>query len=197
MNKKILRNIAWIALLTVWGFWAGAYFNLGWNRDHSVNHAMGFIMGGVAMLIVLLGFGLLARKIAKKRASADPSQVGLITASIITSYFLVLALIKYNDVHKDKFIEDFEYSFIDYYSRKASDMSIEIEDIDGELFTMYYFIQSDLRKHSALDEMLEYKTQNELFESNTIVNELCMDYLDNYAVSDNSELEKLKALFED
>lgn len=196
MNKKILRNIGWIALLAVWGFWAGAYFNLGWNRDHSVNYEMGFVIGGIGMLIVLLGIGLLARKYAKKSESADPSKTALIVVSVIASFFLILASIKYDDVRKDKFISDVEYHFVDYYTYKAEEMGIEVDDLYLELTSMYYSIRTDLRKHSKFEEMMESKTQNELFENNTVITELCIDYIETSSKYDNPEPEKLRILFE-
>ncbi len=197
MNKKTLRNIGWIALLAVWGFWAGAYFNLGWNRENSINYSIDFLIGGIGMLVVLLGIGLLARRFAKKSESDDPTKTALIVVSVIASFFLILGSIKYDDVRKDKFISEIEHNFIDYYTHKASDMGVEIEDIHLELTMMFYNIQTDLREHSELEKMLESKTQNELFENNAVITKLCIEYIEMCSEDDNPEPGKLRPLFED
>ncbi|MEJ6616091.1 MAG: hypothetical protein QNL61_04170 [Crocinitomicaceae bacterium] len=49
MKKNLVRNIGWLILLAVWSFLAGAYFHLGWVRDHSISYLMSFIVGGIGV----------------------------------------------------------------------------------------------------------------------------------------------------
>lgn len=176
--KKTLRNITWIALVVVWSFVAGAYFHLGWVRNYSINFSMGFIMGGIAMWIVFSGIGFLVYRLAKKNGSSDPAKPALGVLTFFTICFLLISWVKYDKVQKDKFIEELEYSFVLHYKDKAQEKGIVIDNLDWELKEMYSSISPELRKLPQLEELMELKTADAVFEENTIIAELCIDKME-------------------
>lgn len=178
MKKKTIRNIGWITLIAVLSFIAGAYFHLGWVRDRSVNYLEGFILGGIGMWIVFFGMGILIYKLAKKNGNEDPARPSLSILSFFTLCFLLMAWIKYDDVQKDKFLEDFESSFITHYENKASIQGLEIDNLDRELESIYSLIRSDIRKHPQLEELMQLETADALFEENRIVAETCVGMME-------------------
>lgn len=177
MNKKLIRNIFWIALAAVWSFLAGAYFHLGWVRKASMSYKEGFIMGGIAMWIVLGGMGILIYRFLKKHGNADPAKPALGVVSFFTVCFLLIAWVKYNKVKKDKFVEDIEYSFVQHYTEKAAEKELKIKDLYWELKSVYSFISYDLKHHPQLEKLMQLKTEDALFEKNLIIKQMCADYL--------------------
>lgn len=175
MKKHLLRNVFWIALIAVWSFLAGAYFHLGWVRNRSVDFQTGFVIGGIAIWIVFFGIGFFIYRFVKKNGNEDPVKPALAVVSFFTICFLLIAWIKYDDVKKDKFIEDMEYSFVLHYTDKAMMKGIKFDDMDWELKDMYSSIQHDLRRHSQLEKMMQLKTADAMFEDNTVITELCLD----------------------
>ena len=157
MNKLLIRNIGWIALIAVWSFLAGAYFNLGWVRNHSVDYKTGFFIGGIGMWIVFVGMGILVYRFAKNNGSQDPAKPALSVVSFFTVCFLIIASIKYNDVKKDKFVDDLEYSFVDYYTYKAAEKGLKITDLKWELQDLYLFIRYDLKSHAELEKIMQLR----------------------------------------
>ncbi len=180
MKKTILRNIAWIALIAVWSFLAGAYFHLGWMREPSMSFLKGFIIGGIGVWVVFSVMGILVYRFAKKNRNQDPAKPALYVVSFFTICFLLIAWIKYDDVQKDKFIEDLEYNFIVHYKNKASVNGVEIDDLDRELERVYFGIHSDLRRHPRLDDLMQQKTADAVFEENPLISELCTNLMEMY-----------------
>ncbi|HTF05845.1 MAG TPA: hypothetical protein VK826_17575 [Bacteroidia bacterium] len=174
MKKHLLRNTGWIALLAVWSFLAGAYFHLGWVRDHSMSYLEGFIIGGMGVWIVFAGMGIIVYRIAKKNGNADPAKPALGVVSFFTVCFLLIGWVKYDEVQKDKFIEDIEHSFVLHYTDKAVEKGIEIEDLHWKLKSMYSSIHFDLRRHPQLEELMQLKTADAVFEDNKVIAELCI-----------------------
>lgn len=175
--KKALRNIIWIVFIAVWSFLAGAYFHLGWVRNHSISYSMGFIMGGIAMWIVFSGIGYFVYRFAKKNGNSDPIKTALGVLTFFTLCFLLISGVKYKEVKKDKFIEDTEYSFIDHYENKAREKGIVIDNLDWKLKEMYSSISFELRKHSQLEQLIQLTTTDAVFEENAIIAELCISQM--------------------
>lgn len=196
MNKLLIRNIGWIALIAVWSFLAGAYFNLGWVRNHSVDYKTGFFIGGIGMWIVFIGMGILIYRFAKKNGSQDPAKPALYVVSFFTVCFLIIASIKYNDVKKDKFVDDLEYSFVDYYTYKAAEKGLKITDLKWELQDLYLFIRYDLKSHAELEKIMQLKTEEAVFEENKVIAELCINALELTEKSKYPSPEGMKELFE-
>lgn len=180
MKKTIFRNIGWIALIAVWSFLAGAYFHLGWVREPSMSFRMGFIIGGIGVWIVFSIMGILVYRFAKKHGNQDPAKPALYVVSFFTVCFLLIAWVRYDDVQKDKFTEDLEYSFILHYKNKASVNGVEIDDLDRELERIYAGIHSELRRHPRLDDLMQLKTADAVFEENPVISELCTNLMDMY-----------------
>lgn len=177
MKKNLFRNITWIALIAVWSFLAGAYFHLGWVRDHSVSFRVGFILGGIAIWIVFVAMGIFVYRFLKNTGNDDPAKISLGVVSFFTICFLLIAWVKYDEVQKDKFIEDLEYSFVIHYENKAFDQGIEIEDLEWELRSLYSSIHYDLKRHAQLEQLMKLKSADAVFEDNKIIAELCIQYL--------------------
>ncbi len=194
-TKILLRNIGWIALLAVWSFWAGGYFNLGWHRDYSMGYTESLIMGGVALISVLLAIGLIVRKVAKKNGSTDSSKIALFVVSLLTAFFMLLAWIKYDDVQKDKFMKELEPQFISFYLEKAEHKNIEIENLRKELSLMCSYISFELKSHPDLYTLMELKTKEALFEKNEIIPSLSLKYLEMQDKLDNEKVQDLRSLF--
>jgi len=178
MKKNLLRNIGWVALLAVWSFLAGAYFHLGWVRDHSVSYIMSFVIGGIGIWIVFTAMGILVYRFAKKQKSNDPAIPALFIVSFFTVCFLLIAWIKYDEVKKDKFIEDIEQDFVTHYANKAAAIGLKIKDLNWELEKMYFSIHFDLKQESQLEKLMELKSADALFEDNTIISTLCLQLID-------------------
>jgi hypothetical protein len=177
MKNHLIRNISWIALLAVWSFLAGAYFHLGWVRDHSVSFLAGFIIGGLAVWLVFTAMGIFVYRFLKKDGNEDPAKISLGVVSFFTICFLLIAWVKYDEVQKDKFIEDLEYSFVIHYQNKASDKGIEIEDLEWELRSLYSSIQYDLKRHPQLEQLMQLTSTQAVFEDNRIIAELCIEVM--------------------
>lgn len=180
MKKNLLRNIGWIALIAVWSFLAGAYFHLGWVRNHSMSYLTGFIIGGIGVWIVFSFMGIFVYRFAKTNGNRDPAKLALGVVSFFTVCFLLIAWVKYDDVQKDKFIDDIEYSFILHYKNKAQVKEIEIDDLDRELEQMYSGIHFELRRHPQLEQLMQLKTADAVFEENTVVAELCISLMESH-----------------
>jgi len=176
--KRTSRNIIWIVFIAVWSFLAGAYFHLGWVRDHSVSFSMGFILGGIAMWIVFSGMGILVYRFAKKTGSGDPAVPALGVLTFFTICFLLISGIKYNKVQKDKFVEEIESSFILHYENKAQKKGIVIDHLDWELKEIYWSIHFELRKHPQLEQLMQLETADAIFEENTVIAELCIGQME-------------------
>lgn len=174
MKRKIFRNILWIALIAVWSFLAGAYFNLGWNRKPSVSYLMGFITGGIAMWMVFSAMGILLYRYTKKQGMKDPAKLPLGVITFFTLCFLIIAGVKYDKVKKGKFVEDMEESFIIHYQDKALAKGIKIEDLYWELKGRYSAIHHELLRDPQLEKLMELKTMNAVFEENTVIAALCI-----------------------
>ncbi|MEN9441924.1 MAG: hypothetical protein RLZ33_2001, partial [Bacteroidota bacterium] len=155
MTKIKLRNIFWIALLAVWSFLAGAYFHLGWVRDRSFSFQAGFILGGIAMWLVFVGIGIFVYRFSKKQGFTDPSKLALGIISFFTVIFLLIAGIKYSDVQKDKFVEELEPYFVEYYTDKAAEKGSKIEQLDLELHDLYFMLSYDLLKQKDLPKLMQ------------------------------------------
>lgn len=196
MKKHLLRNIGWIALLAVWSFLAGAYFHLGWVRDYSMSYRMSFIIGGIAVWIVFTGMGILVYKFAKKQKSADPVKPALFVVSFFTICFLLIAWIKYDDVQKDKFVEDMEDDFVLHYKNKAAAIGLEIKDIHWELEEMYFSIQHDLKRNDQIEKLMELKSADALFEDNRVIATLCKDQIEMSTEFGYPPPDGMEALFE-
>ncbi len=177
MKKHLIRNITWIALLAVWSFLAGAYFHLGWARDHSMPFRVGFILGGIGMWVVFVAMGIFVYRFLKKSGNEDPAKVSLGVVSFFTICFLLIAWVKYDEVQKDKFVEDLEASFVIHYQNKATDQGIEIEDLEWELMSLYSSIYSDLKRHPQLEQLMPLTSTHAVFEENRIVAELCLQVM--------------------
>ena len=175
MNKKLIRNSFWIALVAVWSFLAGAYFHLGWVRKASMSYQEGFIIGGIAIWIVFIALGILIYRFAKNNGSEDPAKPALGVVSFFTVCFLLIAWVKYDEVKNDKFVKDIEDSFIDYYEEKANEKQLKIENLYDELSDLYWDISFDLKNHPQLEELMELKTAEAVFEENPIIEELCIE----------------------
>lgn len=174
MRNKTLRNITWITLIAVWSFLAGAYFNLGWVKDTSLPYLIGFIMGGIALWLVFFGIGILVYRVAKQNGNEDPSKLSLYVVSFFTVCFLLIAWVKYDEVRQNKFFGELESVFVVHYKDKAVTNGIHIEKLDRELRDLYSSIRRDLRKHPQLEELMQIKTADGLFEENAIIKELCL-----------------------
>ncbi len=177
MKKHLLRNITWIALIAVWSFLAGAYFNLGWVSDHSLPFRVGFAIGGIGMWIVFVAMGIFVYRFLKNTGNDDPAKISLGVVSFFTICFLLIAWVKYDEVQKDKFVEDLEASFVIHYQNKATDQGIEIEDLEWELMSLYSSIYSDLKRHPQLEQLMPLTSTHAVFEENRIVAELCIQYM--------------------
>lgn len=177
MNKKLIRNIFWIALVAVWSFLAGAYFNLGWVRDRSMNYQQGFVLGGIGIWIVFAGMGILIYRFAKNNGNTDPAKPALGVVSFFTVCFLLIAWVKYDDVKKDKFVEEIESDFVLHYREKALEKQLKIKDLYWELTGIYSSIQYDLRSHPQLEKLMQLKTADALFEENKVIAKLCIDFM--------------------
>lgn len=177
MNKKSIRNIFWIALLAVWSFLAGAYFNLGWVHDRSMNYQQGFFLGGIGMWVVFTGMGILVYRFVKKHGETDPVKPALGVVSFFTVCFLLIAWVKYDDVKKDKFVEEIESGFVLHYQEKALEKQLKIKDLNCELTGIYSSIQHDLRSHPQLEKLMQLKTADALFEENKVIAKLCVDFM--------------------
>ncbi|AEA45200.1 hypothetical protein [Fluviicola taffensis] len=177
MNKQLIRNIFWIALVAVWSFLAGAYFHLGWVRGRSMSYQEGFVIGGIGVWIVFVGMGILIYRFAKNNGSADPAKLSLGVVSFFTVCFLLIAWVKYDDVKKDKFIEEIEHDFVLHYQEKALEKQLNIKDLYWELDGMYSSIHYDLRRHPQLEKLMQLKTEDAFFEQNTVIAKLCVDFL--------------------
>ena len=178
MKKNLVRNIGWLILLAVWSFLAGAYFHLGWVRDHSISYLMSFIVGGIGVWIVFTGMGILVYRFAKKYGNTDPAKPALSVVSFFTVAFLLIAWVKLDEVKKDKFVEDLEYSFVVHYKNKASVLGVEIKDLDRELEDLYYSIHFDLKRHSQLEKLMHLKTADAVFEDNRVISKICLDHME-------------------
>lgn len=177
MKKNIIRNIGWIALLAVWSFLGGAYFHLGWVRDHSVSYLMGFILGGIAVWLVFTGMGIFVYHFAKKHGNTDPAKPALFVVSFFTVCFLLVAWIKYDEVIIDKFVDDIEHVFVSHYQNKAAAIGLEIDDLNSELEELYFSIRFDLKRHPKVEQLIELKTADALFEDNKVISTLCTDLM--------------------
>lgn len=177
MNKRIIRNVSWIALVAVWSFLAGAYFHLGWVRKASMSYKEGFIIGGIGIWIVFAAMGILIYRFARKNGSADPAKPALGVVSFFTLCFLLIAWVKYDEVKKDKFIEDMEYPFVQHYTEKAAEKQLEIKDLSWELQEMYSWISHELKNHPQLEKLMKLKTEDALFEDNPVIEKLCADHI--------------------
>jgi hypothetical protein len=177
MNKRIIRNVSWIALVAVWSFLAGAYFHLGWVRKASMSYKEGFIIGGIGIWIVFAGMGILIYRFAKRSGSADPAKPALGVVSFFTLCFLLIAWVKYDEVKNDKFVKDLEYSFVVHYTEKAAEKELKIKDLYLELENVYLFISYDLKNHPQLEKLMRLRTEDALFEENPIIKQMCADYL--------------------
>ena len=178
MKKNLLRNLGWIVLLALWGFLAGAYFHLGWVRDHTISYLMSFIIGGVGVWFVFTGMGILVYKFAKKNGSPDPAKPALVVVSFFTVCFLLIAWVKYDEVKKDKFIEDIELDFVKHYTNKAAAIGLEVKDIDWELADLFISVQYKLKQDSQLEKLMQLKSADALFEDNRVVSIICLDQMD-------------------
>jgi hypothetical protein len=175
MKKKLVRNILWIALIAVWSFLAGAYFNLGWvPKKHFMSFSERFFLGGVGIWIVFSAMGILIYRFLKKNGNEDPEKPALGVVSFFTICFLLIAWVKYDAVEKDKFMSELEPVFIDYYINKAHAKGIEIEDLDREVEERFLKIQFDLRRDPRLDKVMELRTIDAIFEENTLIPEICI-----------------------
>lgn len=174
MKKHLIRNISWIALLAVWSFLAGAYFNLGWVSDHSMPFRVGFAIGGIGMWIVFIAMGIFVYRFLKNNGNEDPAKISLGVVSFFTICFLLIAWVKYDEVQKDKFIEDLESSFVTHYQNIALDKGIEIEDLEWELLSLYSSIQYDLKRHPQLEQLIPLTSTHAVFEDNRVIAELCI-----------------------
>ncbi len=175
MNKKLIRNICWIALVAVWSFLAGAYLYLGWVRKAPMSYQEGFIIGGIGVWVVFAGMGIWIYWFGKKNEYPDPAKPALGVVSFFTVCFLLLAWIKYDEVKNDKFVKDIEGSFIEYYEAKANEKQLKIENLYDELKMLFWGISYDLENHPQLEELMELKTAEALFEENPIIEELCIE----------------------
>jgi len=178
MKKNLIRNISWIALLAVWSFLAGAYFHLGWVRDHSVSYLMGFIVGGIAVWIVFTGMGIWVYKFAKKNGNTDAAKPALFVVSFFTICFLLIAWIKYDEVIKDKFVDDIEQDFVTHYQNKATAIGLEIKDLNWELEELYFSIRFDLKRHPKIEQLMELKSADALFEDNKVISKMCVETME-------------------
>ncbi|MGV3612224.1 MAG: hypothetical protein ACO1N0_14790 [Fluviicola sp.] len=175
MNKKLVRNIFWIALVAVWSFWAGAYFHLGWVRKASVSYREGFILGGIALWIVLGAIGILIYRFLKKHESSDPAKPALVVVSFFTLCFMLIGWVKYDEVKKDEFIKEIKEGFIVHYTEKANEKQLKIKNLYEELDMLYITISFDLENHPQLEKLMQLKTEHALFEENTVIEELCVE----------------------
>lgn len=178
MKKKLIRNIAWIALLAVWSFIAGAYFHLGWVRDHTISYLLSFIVGGISVWIVFVAMGVFLYKFTKKHGNTDPSKFALIVVSFFTVCFLLIAWVKVDDVKKDKFVDDIEQDFVIHYTNKATTIGLEIKDIDWELQDLYSSIQFELKRNTQLEKLMKLTSAEALFEDNKFISTLCIETIE-------------------
>lgn len=184
MKKKLLRNSVWILLIAVWSFLGGAYVHLGWGRSHQSGFLMGFILGGIATWIVFSVIGILIYRFTKKNGTKDPSKIALGVLSFFTICFLLIGWVRYDDVQKDKFVEDTEYSFILHYTDKAQAQGLKIDNLNWELHGVYSGIRFDLRRDPQLEELMRQKSADAVFEDNRLIPELCLHYLETAQESD-------------
>lgn len=196
MKKNLIRNISWIALLAVWSFLAGAYFHLGWVRNHSVSYREGFIIGGIAVWLVFTGMGILVYKFAKKQKSADAAKPALVVVSFFTVCFLLIAWIKYDEVKRDKFVDDIEQDFLIHYTNKAVAIGLEIKDIDRELQDLYLYIRFDLKRNPQIDKLIELKTAEALFEDNKVISKMCIETMEMHTEFGSPPPAGMELLFE-
>lgn len=178
MKRNLIRNISWIALLAVWSFLAGAYFHLGWVRDATMNYFMSFYIGGFGVWIVFTGVGLIVHRFAKNSGSKDPVKPSLVVVSFFTVCFLLIAWIKYDEVVKDKFVEDMEDDFIMYYKTKAAINGVQIRELAWELEGIYASIQYDLKRYPKLDQLMELKSADALFDKNHTIANMCLEKME-------------------
>jgi hypothetical protein len=178
MKNKIIRNIGLIALIAVWSFLAGAYLHLGWMREGSMSFLTSFIVGGISVWIVFTGMGILVYRIAKRSGSSDAAKPALGVVSFFTVIFLLLAWIKYDEVMKDKFLEDIEESFVLHFENKAKEEGIVIVNLEDELQDLYFSIQSDLRRDPELEKVMKLTTADDVFEKNRMIANKCLETLD-------------------
>jgi hypothetical protein len=177
MTKIKLRNIFWIALLAVWSFLAGAYFHLGWVRDRSFSFQAGFILGGIAMWLVFVGIGIFVYRFSKKQGFTDPSKLALGIISFFTVIFLLIAGIKYSDVQKDKFVEELEPYFVEYYTDKAAEKGSKIEQLDLELHDLYFMLSYDLLKQKDLPKLMQLTSSKAIFQDHQLISDMCVKQL--------------------
>ncbi|MCC6700062.1 MAG: hypothetical protein IT221_00965 [Fluviicola sp.] len=194
--KRTIRNIFWIALVAVWSFLAGAYFNLGWVKDASMSYTQGFFLGGIAMWMVFIGMGIFVYRIVKKNEGADPAKSALLVVSFFTVCFLIIAWVKYDDVKRDKYMDDISEVFVLHYSDVAKEKQLVIEDLDFELELLFSYISYDLENDPKLEQLMAIKTEKELFEENKVISNLCQNALKSYNEKDSPFPKELKLLFE-
>lgn len=180
-RKKTIRNGFWIALLAVWSFLAGAYFHLGWVRDRSFNFQAGFILGGIAMWLVFVGIGILVYRLSKRDGFTDPSKFALGIISFLTLFFLAIAGVKYSDVQKDKFVEELEPYFVEYYTDKATEKESKIEQLNLELHDLYFMLSYDLRKQKDLPKLMQLTSSKAIFHDHQLISDMCVKQLKNEA----------------
>jgi hypothetical protein len=178
MYKKIIRNIALIALLALWSFLAGAYLHLGWMREASMSYLMSFIIGGLGVWIVFTGMGILVYRIAKRGGHSDAAKPALGVVGFFTVVFLLLSWIKYDDVVKEKFVDDIEESFVLHYENKAREQALVIEDLDIELENLYFSIHYDLLREPGLEKLMKLTSAEAVFDDNRIIANLCKKTLE-------------------
>lgn len=194
--KVTIRNIFWIALVAVWSFVAGAYFHLGWIKKTSMSYEQGFFMGGIAMWLVFFGIGIFVYRYLKKNNSSDPSKSALIVVSFFTACFMLIAWIKYDDVKKDKFIDEATALFVLHYAEKAKAQNISVKDIDFELELLFQHICYDLESDPKLEQLMQLKSENDLFEKDRTIYNQCKEALMSYDEKDSPFAKELKLLFE-
>lgn len=194
--KNKIRNIFWITLIAVWSFLAGAYFNLGWVKDASMSYTQSFFIGGIGMWMVFIGMGIFVYRIVKKNEGADPAKSALLVVSFFTVCFLIIAWVKYDDVKRDKYLDDITLDFVLHYSDKAKEKQLVIEDLDFELELLFSYISYDLKNDPKLEQLMEIKTEKELFEDNKVISNLCRDALKNCNDKDSPFPKEFKLLFE-
>jgi hypothetical protein len=116
---KKTKNILWISLVLVWSFLGGAYFQLGYNREASLDFQTNFLIGGITLCVMFLVIGFLVYIISKKFGSKNPLKPTLIVLTLFTAGIIVKDLAVYDKVQKVNFIEDHAQNFVQHFSKKA------------------------------------------------------------------------------
>ena len=177
---KKVTNLAIILLLAVWSFIAGGQFHQGWMNEPGIDLSESFIIGGIAMVVALGGFGFIIYRFLKRSGAKRPTIAPYIFVGFFTLVFLGMAQLKSEEIDKKVFIENFDNQFIRYYQQKLKNSTLYVPEFYSECDRMISLVELELIIQSEKDiaPLLNVKSNEKLFGKGSLIHEICLDALE-------------------